>query len=110
MIDEHFEPALARLEVRLLHAAAARFLFPEQRDVMLDALYALRRQHWVPSDFPTVSRAGGQEHPNAKLTWPAVLAIRASSEGARTLATRFGVSHGTIWYVRRGRTWKERAA
>lgn len=110
MIDQQFEPALACLEGRLVHAAAARFLFPDQRELVLDALYALRRQHWVPSDFATLSRPGGQEPPNAKLTWPAVQAIRASSEGSRTLATRFGVSHGTIWYVRRGRTWKERAS
>jgi hypothetical protein len=110
MIDQQFEPALARLEVRLVRAAATRFLFPDQRELVLDALYALRRQHWVPRDVAPLWGLAGEQHPKAKLTWAAVRAIRRSREPDTAVAAHFGVTRSAVWSVRAGRTWKEHAA
>ena len=55
----------------------------------------------------------GEKHPNSKLTWAAVRAIRAgyaAGESTVALGARFGVSSTNIGYVLRGHTWKEPAA
>ncbi len=53
------------------------------------------------------SRGGyGETSKLAKLTDEAVRYIRASDESNGALAKRFGVSYGTIWFVRKGRNWK----
>jgi len=48
----------------------------------------------------------GEAHGLAKLDDRAVLAIRASTESQRTLATRYGVSQPCISEARTGRKWK----
>lgn len=47
----------------------------------------------------------GEGHGRARLTEADVLAIRASTESKRVLARRFGVSRGTIGFVRNRQTW-----
>jgi len=51
-------------------------------------------------------RRGGKEHPNAKITWDDVHAIRDSEEEDAVLAERFGVSCCTIYDVRIWKSWK----
>ncbi len=48
----------------------------------------------------------GEKHHAAKLTNNQVLAIRASKEGTKALAERYGVSKAAIQKIRRGDTWK----
>ena len=51
----------------------------------------------------------GSRIPTAVLTPPDVLEIRAGfyrGDSDRSLAERFGVSPGTIWAIRTGKTWK----
>lgn len=52
-----------------------------------------------------LSDARGERNGAAKLTNEAVLAIRASSERAPTLAARLGVSRSTVRAIRARRTW-----
>lgn len=47
----------------------------------------------------------GEMNPRSKLSESQVLAIRASTEKGVALASRYGVSKGTITDIRRGRTW-----
>lgn len=49
--------------------------------------------------------ARGSRNGNSKLSESDVLAIRASTEGLRPLARKFGVSKTTIVNIRLGRTW-----
>lgn len=52
----------------------------------------------------------GENSVNAKLTWEKVREIRKQlSEGARVkdLAQQYGVSSGTITYIKQQKTWKE---
>lgn len=53
-----------------------------------------------------VNRLQGTKHPASKLTDEAVRVIKASGEGPRALARRFGVNSGTITNIRKGRAWK----
>lgn len=62
--------------------------------------------HLEPVHHDTNAQRGA----NAKLTWPAVRAIRASADSDITLAERFNVSPRLICLVRRGERWKERSA
>ncbi|KPH66060.1 hypothetical protein ADT71_08595 [Novosphingobium sp. ST904] len=48
----------------------------------------------------------GENGPAAKLNWDQVRAIRASTEPARALAARYGVSSDNINRIRRNETWK----
>ena len=49
----------------------------------------------------------GERHWNASgLTEDDVRAIRASKEGQRPLAIRYGVHRSTIQHIRAGRNWK----
>lgn len=48
----------------------------------------------------------GSRNGLAKLTDQVVAHIRGSSEPARTLAQRYGVTHRTILLARRGETWR----
>lgn len=48
----------------------------------------------------------GESHPNHKLTEEIVRVILESTEPARVLDRRFGVSGGTCGLIRRGRSWK----
>lgn len=45
-------------------------------------------------------------NPAAKLAWPQILEIRASTESEEALAARFGVTRATIGRARRGESWK----
>lgn len=49
----------------------------------------------------------GEEGTSAKLTWPEVKAIRASSASARSLAGQYAVSVSLIYQVRNHTIWKE---
>lgn len=51
----------------------------------------------------------GEAHKRSKLTWAAVRDIRTSGESARSLASKYGVSDMTIYYVKTGKGWKEPA-
>jgi hypothetical protein len=48
---------------------------------------------------------GGENHPQARATEAAVLAIRASEEKGSVLARRYGLSTTTISAIRTGRIW-----
>jgi len=48
----------------------------------------------------------GELCPNSKLTWKQVIAIRANRRSYRELAMIYGVSKGTIGFIRRNETWK----
>ena len=48
----------------------------------------------------------GERHPQAKLTEKDVLAIRASGDSLRKLASAFGVSTYTIDDIKRNRRWR----
>ena len=47
----------------------------------------------------------GENHHKAKLTWNLVDEIRKSTEDARVMAERMGVSFGTVYRVRNGSIW-----
>lgn len=47
----------------------------------------------------------GSAHPNAKLTDEQVREIKASTDGYRVLARRYGVGQTTIRRIRKGETW-----
>ncbi len=51
-------------------------------------------------------QAKGVRNGNSKLTKDQVMEVKSSSEKSQTLADRFGVSHATIWWIRKGATWK----
>jgi hypothetical protein len=56
-----------------------------------------------------LSPMAGEDHPNARLNWEAVRAIRARrGDSQRLLALDFGVCQQTISHVLRGKTWKEK--
>lgn len=48
----------------------------------------------------------GEGHCHAKLNDEQVLAIRADPRGARRLSKAYGVSRGTIGYIRAGKAWR----
>lgn len=48
----------------------------------------------------------GERSPHAKLTIEQVAEVLASKESKRSLAKRFGVTHGCIAHIRKGRSWK----
>ena len=50
----------------------------------------------------------GENSPSAKLNWEKVREIRASDSKLVTLAKKYNVTDGTIWYVRKGITWREK--
>ena len=52
---------------------------------------------------PTLS---GEYHPSAKLGAKDVARIRTDDRPSRVVAKDYGVSHGTICYIRKGDTWK----
>lgn len=54
-------------------------------------------------------RPRGETHGCARLTSDQVLAIRASSEHPRVLASLYGVSPSTVWMARHRHTWKHLA-
>jgi hypothetical protein len=97
------EPALAALEARLL-GLSRRVRFGDDRDIVMEALFLVRRRRWALRNPVSVAR------PNAKLNWEAVYTIRASREPDAALARRFGVAPATVRNVRAGKGWKERAA
>jgi hypothetical protein len=97
------EPALAALEARLV-GLSGRVRFGDDRDIVMEALFHVRRRRWALRNAVSVAR------PNAKLNWEAVYTIRASREPAAALARRFGVDQTTVCNVRAGRAWTERAA
>lgn len=51
-------------------------------------------------------QARGEKHHKARLTEEQVREIRASHETNDALATKYNVNNGTIWFIRRGLTWK----
>lgn len=51
-------------------------------------------------------RARGEHNIKAKLTPESVLEIRASRDSADELATRYRISAGTVYAIRRGITWR----
>jgi hypothetical protein len=52
-------------------------------------------------------RAKGAMLPHSKLTEDAVKKIRQSASSYRELAAVYGVSKGTVWDAKTGRTWKQ---
>jgi hypothetical protein len=68
-----------------------------QADNIADAIARGRARHRTPE---------GVEHHAAKLTDEVVRAIRQSTESARVLGERFGVSKATVKDVRKRRTWR----
>ncbi|TQL46701.1 hypothetical protein FB562_2225 [Homoserinimonas aerilata] len=57
------------------------------------------------------SRLGGEAHPGAKLTWPAVREIRSrAGEPLPVLASAFGVSKSLVSLILRNERWIEAAA
>lgn len=51
----------------------------------------------------------GEGHGCAKLADDQVRAIRAAAGTQRDIAARFGVSHGQVWRILRGRRWQHLA-
>lgn len=49
----------------------------------------------------------GEHRHNAKLTWKQVREIRSSSDPAKEIAPKFGVSKATVWMIRSNKIWKE---
>jgi hypothetical protein len=68
-------------------------------DNMLGAVY---RGRLVP-DPP---RCAGERHGQSKLTEEMVRTIRASSDGAREIAARYGINPKTVWKIRRRESWR----
>ena len=68
-----------------------------QADNIADCIARGRARHRTPE---------GVEHHAAKLTDEVVRAIRQSSDSARVLAERFGVSKPTVKDIRKRRTWR----
>lgn len=54
-----------------------------------------------------MTRRSGADHPNAKLTYEQVDAIRKSRMGPSELARIHGVSKATISLIKRGKLWPE---
>lgn len=52
-------------------------------------------------------RRRGEGHPNSKLTWEVVDAIRASKESDSALARKHGVARATVRLVRENVTWHD---
>lgn len=52
----------------------------------------------------------GEKHPNAKLTWDQVAALRKPGPRGyvRTLARQFGITYGHAYKVARGDLWRKR--
>lgn len=51
----------------------------------------------------------GSRHPRSKLDEAKVQEIKtrlAAGDDERALAKEFGVSHGAVWFIQKGRTWK----
>jgi hypothetical protein len=48
----------------------------------------------------------GENNSNSKLTFHDVVEIRLSSEWAKKLAIRFGVTRTQIYNIKRGSSWK----
>lgn len=84
------------------------------RDAVERGLYATGDRH--PSSrlpdwgrHPRINREGyirGERQHSAKLTADDVRAIRATAEPSRSIASRYGVTHGAILAIRAGRTWR----
>lgn len=55
------------------------------------------------------NRPTGERNGTAKLTRPEVIAIRASTNTLKEIASAFGVSITTIWKIRKGESWKDNA-
>lgn len=48
----------------------------------------------------------GEAHPQARLTWPIVRMIRASTESSHSLGPKLGISFGMVCRIRRGVAWQ----
>ncbi len=49
----------------------------------------------------------GDKHPCAKLNWPKVREIRASTSSDKLLSQRYGVTVPTIWKIRAFKLWND---
>jgi hypothetical protein len=55
---------------------------------------------------PDPPRCAGERHGQSKLTEEMVRTIRASSDGAREIAARYGINPKTVWKIRRRESWR----
>ena len=56
---------------------------------------------------PALGNRQGENGSAAKLDWPSVRAIRASTAPSKDLARQYGVDPSNINHIRRHKTWKE---
>lgn len=61
---------------------------------------------WEREHLGRTSRRKAEQHPQAKLTWDDVRAIRASSDTSVSLARRYEVHPSTIRRIRLGQKWR----
>lgn len=74
----------------------AHLFIGDQLANMRDMIGKGRQRHRTPR---------GALHPKTKITDADVLAIRASKEGIKALAARYGMSLSAIWAIRARKTW-----
>lgn len=90
---------------------AHRFMYEQEHghlDLSLDIDHLCRQRDCVnPEHMEPATRAvNAQRGARAVVTPDQVREIRASTDTYRALAARFGISHGGIWSIKSGQTWR----